>query len=107
MATATIPVTETTRTGNEISQEELARYREIENSIALMKDELDGMKESLIERLRDNTPVEHGSHTATLSFTERRSVSWKGVVIRLKGEGYANNVLKNTKPTLLTSLKVK
>jgi hypothetical protein len=50
--------------------------------------------------LRNGVPVEDGPLTAKIRTKPgRKSVSWKKVVIRIKGEGYCRQVLASTKPS--------
>ena len=90
-----------------ISQFQLARYVTIANQIDALKAEQLELEHQLTTALHSGAVVEPGNHTAKLRTTERRNVSWKKVVIRLKSEGYANKVLSATKPTTYTKLVVR
>lgn len=90
-----------------VTQATLARYRTIENTIKELKGELGGMEDTILADLEAGASVEPGAHTARIKTGERRSVAWKNIVIRLKGEGYASNVLKNTKAKPYSTLEVK
>jgi len=74
-----------------ITQFDLARYVTMANQIDALKAEQSVLEQQLITALHSGAVVEPGNHTAKLRTTERRNVSWKKVVIRLKSEGYANN----------------
>ncbi len=90
-----------------ITQFDLARYVTLANQIDALKAEQSALEHQLTTALDSGAVVEPGNHTAKLRTTERRNVSWKKVVIRLKSEGYANKVLSATKPTTYTKLVVR
>jgi len=92
---------------NQITQFDLTRYVTIANQIAAVKAEQSALVRQLTASLDSGEVVEPGNHTAELRTTERRNVSWKKVVIRLKSEGYTNKVLSATKPTTYTKLVVR
>jgi len=77
-----------------ISQFQLGRYATLANQIEALKAEPIG------------ATVEAGARSASLKTCERRSVSWRSVVERLKGTGYASRILSCTKPTTYTKLVV-
>ncbi len=90
-----------------ITQFSLARYVSLSNQIDALKAEQSALEQQLTTALDSGAVVEPGNHTAKLRTTERRNVSWKKVVIRLKSEGYAKKVLSATKPTTYTKLVVR
>ncbi len=90
-----------------ISQFDLARYATLANQIDVLKAEQSTLQEQLIAALSNGTEVETGPRSASLKTCERRSVSWRSVVERLKGTGYAQNVLSHTKPTSYIKLIVR
>lgn len=90
-----------------ISQTELKKYRTLENEITALQVDLGDLKQDLIDRLDQGVGVEGGDHTAELKTIERRSVSWKQVVIRLKSLGYVKQVLASTKPSFFFKLTVR
>ncbi len=90
-----------------ITQFDLARYVTMANQIDALKAAQSVLEQQLITSLGSGAVVEPGNHTAKLRTTERRNVSWKKVVIRLKSEGYANKVLSATKPSTYTKLVVR
>ena len=90
-----------------ITQFDLERYVTMANQIDALKAAQSVLEQQLITSLGSGAVVEPGNHTAKLRTTERRNVSWKKVVIRLKSEGYANKVLSATKPTTYTKLVVR
>jgi len=89
-----------------ITQFDLARYVTRANKIETLKAEQAVMERDLRLALANGARVEPGKHLASLKTTERRNVSWRSVVERLKGEGYARRVLSATKPKQYTKLIV-
>jgi len=61
----------------------------------------------LTATLSNNTHIEPGTHSEHLQTCERRNVSWKNVVNRLKGTGYAPRILAYTKPRTYINLVVR
>jgi hypothetical protein len=92
---------------NTVSQFDLARLATLAATLENMRAEYSDLQEYLTYQLSSGGKVEQGPRTAFLKSHERRSVAWKSVVVRLKGEGYASNVLSHTKPTVITKLIVK
>lgn len=90
-----------------ITQFQLARYTSIANQLESLKAEHLQLQEQLIAALSNGASVEAGARSASLKACERRSVAWKDVVIRLKGNGYVQNVLTHTKPTSYIKLIVR
>jgi len=90
-----------------ITQFSLARYVSLSNQVDALKAEQSELEHQLITALHSGAVVEPGNHTAKLRTTERRNVSWKKVVIRLKSEGYASRILSCTKPKTYTNLVVR
>ncbi len=92
---------------NRISQFTLARFVKLSNQIYELKAEQADFEYALTAALGNGCEVEPVTHTAQLNITEMRNVQWKSVVIRLKGEGYASQVLSHTKPKTFTKLIVR
>jgi len=90
-----------------ITQFELAGYITRANKIESLKAEQAVLEQDLIFALANGATAEPGTHNAQLKTTERRTVSWKAVVIRLKGSGYASRILSCTKPKTYTKLVVR
>lgn len=90
-----------------VTQKTLAKYATIANKIDALKAEYLEIKQELISNIEAGAKVEDGPRTAKVETIERRSVSWKDVVIREKGEGYAKQVLASTKPSFSSKLVVK
>ncbi|MDA2937174.1 hypothetical protein MYX75_02795 [Acidobacteria bacterium AH-259-A15] len=89
-----------------VTQFEMARFVRLSNELDALKREQSELEQQLKAALQDGARVEAGEHTATLRSFEKRAVSWKDVVIRLKGAGYASNVLSHTKPKTYFKLVV-
>ena len=82
-----------------VTQFELARARKLERQIEALTAEFEDLRCHLFEALDEGAEVEDGPLTARIETRAgRRSVPWKQVVVRLKGEGYASRVLAATKP---------
>lgn len=90
-----------------ITQENLRQYRALENDIDALSKELAFLKDDLITRLTKGANVEDGERTAKAIEIERRTVSWKQIVIRLKNTEYVKRVLAATKPTFFVKLTVR
>ncbi len=90
-----------------VTQFDLKRHVSLSNQIDALKQELSELEQTLITSLARGAEVEPGSHTAQLKTTQRRNVSWKNVVIRLKGSGYVSQVLSHTKPKAYIKLAVR
>ncbi len=90
-----------------ISQFQLAHYATLANQIEALKAEQSTLQQQLIAALSNGTEVEAGARSASLKTCERRSVSWRSVVERLKGAGYASQVLSHTKPKTFLKLVVR
>jgi len=90
-----------------ISQFQLGRYATLANQLEALKAEQSALQQQLIAALSSGAEVESGGRSASLKTCERRSVSWRSVVERLKGAGYASRILSCTKPTTYTKLVVR
>ena len=90
-----------------ITQFQLARYATLTNQLESLKAEQAALQQQLIAGLSSGASVEAGARSASLKACERRSVSWRSVVVRLKGAGYVQNVLAHTKPTGYTKLIIR
>ncbi len=90
-----------------VTQFDLKRHVSLSNQIDALKREHAELEQKLTASLSNGAEVEPGSHTAQLKTTQRRNVSWKNVVIRLKGSGYVNQVLSHTKPKTFLKLAVR
>ena len=101
MTINTLPQTQT------ITQFDLVRFASLTAQIDSLKSEHADLEQELTNALDSGVEVEPGAHTAQLKTTERRTVSWKAVVIRLKGSGYASRILSCTKPKTYTKLVVR
>ncbi len=90
-----------------ISQFDLARYTSLANQLEALKAEHSALQQQLTTALSSGATTEPGARSASLKTCERRSVSWRSVVERLKGAGYASRILSCTKPTTYTKLVVR
>ncbi len=95
------------KTNKQISQMTLKKYRQLENQIAELTTQYKEIKDDIIMRLDDGSSVELGDRTADIQSVERRSVSWKSIVVRELGKTYAGRVLAATKPTFFFKLTVR
>ncbi len=90
-----------------ITQFDLARYASLTAQIDTLKAEQSALQQQLMTALGSGATTEPGARSASLKTCERRSVSWRSVVERLKGAGYAQNVLAHTKPSSYVKLIIK
>ena len=65
-----------------ISQFQLARYATLPNQLEALKAEQSALQEQLIAALSSGASVEVGARSASLKTCERRSVSWRSVVVK-------------------------
>ncbi len=96
-----------TQSHQTVTQFDLKRHVSLSNQIDALKQERSELEQTLTASLSRGAEVEPGSHTAQLKTTQRRNVSWKNVVIRLKGSGYVRQVLSHTKPKTYIKLAVR
>ena len=90
-----------------VTQFQLGRYSALSNQLEVLKAEQAQLQQQLISALQSGASVEAGARSASLKTCERRSVSWRSVVERLKGAGYVSNVLAHTKPSSYIKLIIK
>lgn len=90
-----------------ITQKTLSHYTSLTNQIEALCSEAAQMKADLIDALQKGAKVQPGERIAKVKTEERRSVSWKQVVIRLKSAGYVKQILAATKPFTIFKLEVK
>ena len=90
-----------------VTQFQLSRYASIAGQLESLKTEQAALQAQLIALLSSGATVEAGARSANLKTCERRSVSWRSVVERLKGAGYVSNVLAHTKPASYIKLIIK
>lgn len=90
-----------------ITQKTLAHYATLVNQIETLNDEAKELKGVLIDSLIKGAKVEEGARIAIVSEVEKRCVSWRKIVIRLKSVGYVAQVLASTKPSTYFKLVVK
>ncbi len=90
-----------------ITQKTLAHYATLVNQIETLNAEAKELKGDLIQSIHDGVKVEEGARIARVERSERRNVSWKDVVIRLKSIGYTRQVLAGTESIIIFKLVVK
>jgi hypothetical protein len=101
---ATIPFP--VRTSEIIGQQELALLCSLYKRERQLAADIEAAEESLLARLQSGSTVEAGTFQAEIKVTERRNVSWKGVVIKKLGAAFAKRVLAATRPDTYTSLSI-
>lgn len=96
-----------------ITQLELVTLLSLRGRLHQLEEQVETAESSIKHRLEAGGAVEQGDHTAKLSQSFRRNVSWKDVAVRLAnklyfGEGlnYVDRILRKTKPTRSVSLVV-
>lgn len=90
----------------EVTQLEIAALLSLRNRVRQLTEQIEAAETSLRARLEAGVSVEIGTLRAYLKPGERRSVSWKSVVERELGEGYATRVLAATRPDKFVTLVV-
>lgn len=90
-----------------ITQKTLAHYATLVNQIQSLNAEAKELKGDLIDSINRGVKVENGARIAKVTEVEKRTVSWREVVIRLKSVGYVAKVLASTKPSTFFKLEVK
>lgn len=89
-----------------ISQKALQKIVLLRAKLDGVQAELEKQEDALTKRLKAGQQVQSGPLTGYLHTWQRRNVSWKDVVVREKGEQYAERVVASTKPTDYTNLVV-
>jgi len=90
-----------------ITQKTLTHYATLVNQIEKLNAEAKELKGDLIDSINRGVKVENGARIARVDRSERRNVSWKNVVIRLKSIGYTRQVLAGTEGVTVFKLVVK
>ena len=90
----------------EISQSVLSKILKARKKIDDLKADLAELETALETDLKEGFEVAPGILRAFIKTWERRDVSWKEVVVREKGQEYADRVLAATKPTQHSKLVV-
>ena len=95
-----------------ISQTELAMVLSLRGRLKQLEEQVESAENSLRDRLTRGAVVGQGDHTAKLTTSYRRNVSWKGVTERLAyrfkldGKAFCARVLAATRPTSTVSLEI-
>jgi len=90
-----------------ITQKTLTHYATLVNQIESLNAKAKELKGDLIDSINRGVKVENGARIARVDRSERRNVSWKDVVIRLKSIGYTRQVLAGTESVTCFKLVVK
>jgi hypothetical protein len=89
-----------------ISQATLAAVIKQRIKVEQAQAKLNDAEGRLTAALKSGSEVQQGLFTARIKEFERRKVGWKAIVVREKGEDYAQRVLAATKPDKYESLEV-
>jgi hypothetical protein len=116
MATATIAAPATLHfpqvPTDQISQEELSDFVAAQKTLEKLQAHVDGLRSSLLTRLRAGVTVEDGEHTAEVARSVRRSPSWKSVTRRLAKrlgidpDAFCSRVIARTQPSESFSVQI-
>ncbi len=82
------------------------RLEDLKRQQKALQEDLDRWEEDFLTRLGAGAEVEHGKLLVAVDRHERRNVGWKQVVIDLRGEQYAEEVLGKTAPSVSYSVVV-
>lgn len=83
---------------NPLTQAELRALNKLEQEFLDIRKRYEAAWEKYAKRIRGHYGQEPGKVRLRPRWYKRRSVSWKGVVIRREGVEFAKRVLDNTKP---------
>jgi hypothetical protein len=110
MATATLPpkpaVVPFQAKQEAISQLTLQLYLSLRARARQLEEQIAQAEAEIRQALEAGAAVEPGLLRAFIKITERRNVAWKEVVIREKGQQYADRVLAGTRPDTYRHLVV-
>ena len=81
-----------------IAQSELTRFKELTNQKRELEAEINSMRGDLAARFFNLKEVVESGLLRILPKAGQRRPAWREYVIRLKGEGYVNNVIAHTEP---------
>lgn len=104
--TKTAKATETQELPSAISQDSLSRILSLRKEVDQAEKELKVLEGTVKAQLDAALPTEAGPLESFFRVTARRHVSWRTVVERLESKGYAENVLKHTKPSETRHLEI-
>ena len=97
---------------DQISQEELSEFVAAQKTLDKLSEHVDGLRSSLLVRLRAGASVEEGEHGAGVARSIRRTPSWKNVTRRLAkrlgldADVFCSRVIARTRPSESFSLQV-
>ena len=95
-----------------ITQVELGLLASLRDRLSKVEADVVTAEANIRARLEAGASVQPGEFAASLHASERRNVSWKGIVVRLAdrlkldGEAYCNRVLAATKPSVSIKLEI-
>lgn len=84
-------------------------YKKAKASFDEIKNKYDAMDEAFVTRINNGAmvdPMVHDLYIVGLKSSERRNVSWRGVVEEIKGKAFAEKVLAETVPSVTQHLNV-
>ncbi len=89
-----------------ITQATLAAILRRRKKISDLQADLEELEAALLSDLKEGFEVAPGILAARVKEWERRNVAWKEIVVREKGQEYADRVLAATRPETYTKLVV-
>ncbi|HEY2119590.1 MAG TPA: hypothetical protein VGH37_10440 [Candidatus Acidoferrum sp.] len=89
-----------------ISQQKLASILKQRKRIEDLEASLKEAEGQLLADLKSGATVQAGLFVASVKTWERRNVAWKEILVREKGQPYADKVLAGTKPESYEKLVV-
>jgi hypothetical protein len=82
-----------------ITQSKLSKLFRHQSKIEELKQAAEILEKEILESLKAGAAVQKGLLTARVKTWQRRSVAWKEVVVREKGQEFADRVFNATRPT--------
>jgi hypothetical protein len=89
-----------------ITQRTLSQLMKKRSAVEAANREIKQLEDSLLQRLKAGETVRPGLFAARVKEWTRRNVPWKQVLIREKGEEFADRVFNATKPDNYEALVV-
>ncbi len=88
-----------------ITQQELKDFYYMEQKFMDARNAWLAMQAKLILRMNSGATQEAGKFHIEKKVTHRRSISYKEIVVELRGQKFVDNLLAKTKPTTYTRLE--